>query len=44
MNLTDKNYPWKNKIDWIFDTWWDKILQPQKWTFWEKKAQKVKKT
>ena len=41
MNLTDTNYHWKNKMDWIFDTWWDKILQPQKWTFWERDSKKL---
>ena len=29
MNPADTNH-WKNKVDWIFDTWWDKILEPQK--------------
>ena len=41
MNLTDTNYHWKNKMGWIFDTWWDKILQPQKWTFWERDSKKL---
>ena len=36
LNLTDTNFHWKNYIDWIFDTWWDNILQPEKWTFCEK--------
>ena len=36
MNLTDANYHWKNWVDWILDTWWNKTLQPQKCTFWEK--------
>ena len=26
----------------MFDTWWDKILEPQKWTFWEKEPKKLK--
>ena len=42
MNLTDTNYDWKNYIDWIFDTRRGKILQPQKWTFWEKDLKKLK--
>ena len=42
MNLTETNYHWKNWVDWILDTWWDKTLQPQKHTFWEKKAPKIK--
>ena len=41
MNLTDTNYHRKNYVYWIFDTWWDKILQPQKWTFWEKDPKKL---
>ena len=24
MNFTDANYHWKNLVDWILDTWWDK--------------------
>ena len=24
MNITDANYHWKNWVDWILDTWWDK--------------------
>ena len=43
MNLTDANYHWKNWVDWILDTWWDKTLQPQKCTFWEKEPKKLKK-
>ena len=39
MNPADTNH-WKNKVDWIFDTWWDKILEPQK----KKKKRKKKKT
>ena len=35
MNLTDTNYHWKKGVDWIIDKWWDKILQSEKWTFWE---------
>ena len=36
MNLTDANYHWKNSVDWIIDTWWDKIFhflekEPKKW-------------
>ena len=42
MNLTDTNYHWKNLVDWIFGTWWDQILQPQKWRFWEKELKKLK--
>ena len=42
-NLRDVNYHWKYWLDWILDTWWDKTLLSQKYTFWEKKAQKVKK-
>ena len=36
MDLTDTNYDWKSYVGWIFETRWDKILQPQKWTFREK--------
>ena len=43
MNLTDTNYHWKNWVDWILDTWWDKTLQPQKCTFREKEPKKLKK-
>ena len=43
MNLTGANYHWKNWVDWILDTWWDKTLQPQKCTFWEKEPKKLKK-
>ena len=42
MNLTDTNYHWKNQVDWVFDIWWDKILQPQKSIFWEKELKKLK--
>ena len=42
MNLTDANYHWKNWVDWILDTWWDKTLQPQKGRFWEKESKKLK--
>ena len=42
MNLIDTNYHWKHLVDWMFDTWWDKILQPQKWTFCEKEPKKLK--
>ena len=42
MNLRDKNYHWKKQVAWIFDTWWDKILQSQKWIFSEKKPRKLK--
>ena len=28
---------------WIFDAWWNKILQPQKWTFWEKEHKMSKR-
>ena len=38
MNPADTNH-WKNKVDWIFDTWWDKILEPQK----KKKKEKKRK-
>ena len=31
-----ENKHWKNWVDWIIDTWGDKILQPQKVTFLEK--------
>ena len=44
MNLTDANYHGKNWVDWILDTYWDKTLQPQKCTFWEKEPKKLKKT
>ena len=44
MNLTDANYYWKIWVDWILDTWWDKTLQLQKYTFWEKEPKKLKKT
>ena len=37
MNLTDANYHWKNWVDWILDSWWEKTSQPQKYTFGEKK-------
>ena len=40
MNLTDANYHLKNWVDWILDTWWDKTLQLQKCTFWEKEPKK----
>ena len=43
MNLTDTNYHWKNWVDWILDTWWDKALQPQKCPFGEKEPKKFKK-
>ena len=39
MNITDANHHWKNWVDWILDTWWDKILQPQKGIF-EKRSPK----
>ena len=39
MNLTDANYHWKNWVDWILDTWWNKTLKPQKGIF---SVQKVK--
>ena len=42
MNLTDTNYRWKNQVLWIFDTLSDNILQPLKWTFWEKEPKKLK--
>ena len=42
MKLTDANYHWKNWVDWILDTWWDKTLPPQKGTFREKESQKLK--
>ena len=42
MKLTDANYHWKNWVDWILDTWWDKILPPQKGTFREKESKKLK--
>ena len=29
MNLAHANYHWKNWVDWILDTQWDKTLQPQ---------------
>ena len=41
MNPADTNH-WKNKVDWIFDTWWDKILEPQIWTVWEKEPKNGK--
>ena len=31
MNLTDGNWHWKNWVDWILDSWWDKTF-----IFWEK--------
>ena len=37
MDLTDTNW-----VDWILDTWWDKIFQPQKWKFSEKDPKKLK--
>ena len=43
MNLEDKNYHWKKWFDWILDSWWDKILQSQKWKFWEKEPKKLKR-
>ena len=42
MNFTDTNYHRKNQVDWIFDTQWEKISQPQKWKFWEKGPKKLK--
>ena len=42
ISLTDANYHWKNLVDWILDTWWDKTLQPQKCTFSEKESKKLK--
>ena len=36
MNLTDAKYDWKNCVDWILDTWWDKALQPQNKKFKKK--------
>ena len=42
MNLTNASYSWKNWVDWIIDTWWDKTLQPQKGTFWGKEFKKLK--
>ena len=42
MNLKDVNYYWKNWVDWILDTWWDKNLQPQRCTFSEKDSKKLK--
>ena len=44
MNLIDVNNYWKNWVDWIVLTWWDKTLQLQKCTFWEKEPKKLKKT
>ena len=43
MNLTDENYHWKNSVDRIVDTWWDKTFQPQKCTFWVKEPKTLKK-
>ena len=43
MDLTAANYHWKNWIDCIIDTWWDKTLQPQKCTFSKKEPKKLKK-
>ena len=42
MNLTETNDHGKNQVDWTFDTWWHKILQTQKWIFWEKEPKKLK--
>ena len=42
-NLTDTNYHWKIWVDWIFDTWWDNVLDSEKWTFWEKEPKKWKR-
>ena len=36
MNLTDA------EVDCIFDSWWDKILQPQKWIFRKKEPKTLK--
>ena len=33
---------WKNGVDWILDTWWDKTLQPQKCIFSVKEPKKFK--
>ena len=43
MNLSNTNYQWKKEVDLIFETWWDKILQTQKLTFWVKEHKKLKK-
>ena len=44
MHLTDANYHWKFLwVDLILDTSWDKTLQPQKYTFWEKEPKKLRK-
>ena len=43
MNLTDKNYHWKNWVDRIVDTWWDKTFRPQKCTSWVKEPKTLKK-
>ena len=43
MHLTDANYHLKNWVDLIPDTSWDKTLQPQKCTFWEKEPTKLRK-
>ena len=38
IKVTGANYHWKNWVDWILDTWWDKTLQSQKYKFWEKES------
>ena len=43
MNNEEARYHQKNWVDWIFGAWWDKILQPQKWTFWGKEPKRLKK-
>ena len=43
MSLTYANYHWKNWVDWILDTWWDKTLPHQKCTISKKEPKKFKK-
>ena len=42
IKLAGANYHWKNLVDWMLDTWWDKTLQPQKYKFSEKEPKMLK--
>ena len=33
---------WKNGVDWILGTWWDKTMQPQKFIFSVQEPKKFK--